>query len=103
MTQLTVVAIIGLLTVAFIFLCDAIWNHNRQRRAASVPDRIEDIERRARALRNSLDAYAAEYVALHGYGHDTNEADELRLVIYNGQDPDEALRRIMEWKKWKKV
>ena len=61
----------------------------------NVPARIEELRLRAAWHREQLEAESAEFVSLHGYAHNTDEADELRSVIYDGEDYDRTLRRIM--------
>lgn len=68
-------------------------------RRCDVTSRVNEILAARAHHREFLEALAREFVALHGYPYGSDEADELMHVVFDGQDYEQTMQRIMSWKK----
>ena len=89
------VAIFGVCAVIVVLLC---------RKAPIVVADDGEIERIRRIIasakyhREQLEARADEMVRLHGYQWGSSDADDLASVIFDGEQYEEMLQRIMRRK-----
>ena len=91
--------VIGVCTIAIVIEGIRSGFTQRRRKPGRTDSKLERIEfliGRAAHCREFLHAYAAEMVELHGYDHDDREADDLRRVVYDGEDYSETIETIIE-------
>jgi PHP family Zn ribbon phosphoesterase len=67
----------------------------------ATPNKVERINTLLSAAehhRSRLDVISREFVELHGEAFGSDEADELRHCIFEGDAYETVMRRLMNWK-----